>query len=307
MLSLFKAAWYVAGQDGEPQLFPPSENPFDIFAQAQLSPELLADPDNLLFIAGMSLRTPAGRTEAMNFDPNSGSFWLYAGAVSAPALNLRYGPGTYRFTLRSLISGDRHFTLALAEDDYPPVPRLLNFAAAQAIDPTQDFTLHWNEFSGAGVREIRLEIVRAETFEGVMAEGPWPGETTAFRIPAGTLSPATAYVATLSFTRYTLAASGANPQSFAGFEAHTQFPLRTGESGSGPPPARFIGWRRLANGDLELTLQGPAGRRLTLQSAGALDGAWSVLQTVTPAGTTATFVVPATQLGQRQFFRVRVG
>jgi hypothetical protein len=303
-LSLFKAAWYVQTEDAEPELIPQAQDPFDVLAQAQLSPELLADPDNLLFIAGMSLRTPAGRTEAMNFDPAGGSFWFYAGAVSASALNLRYGPGTYRFTLHSLISGDTAYTLALAEDDYPPAPRLLNFTAAQAIDPSQEFVLRWNEFPGAGTREIRLEIAHADTAKVVLAEGPWSGDSTSFRLPAGTLSPDTEYMATLSFTRYTLEAPGADPPSYAGFEAHTEFPLRTRQPG-GEPSVRFTGWRRLANGDLELTLAAPAGRPLTLLGAAALDGAWSPLQTVTPAEATAVLVVPAAQLGARQFFRAR--
>lgn len=303
-LSLFKAAWYVQTQDAEPELLPQAENPFDVLAQARLSPDLLADPDNLLFIAGMSLRTPAGRTEAMSFDPTDGSFWLYAGAVSTPALNLRYGPGTYRFTLHSLITGDTAYTLALAEDDYPPAPRLLNFTAAQAIDPAREFALHWNEFPGAGTREIRLEIVRADTFEAVLAEGPFPGDATNFRIPAGALSPDTAYLATLSFTRYTLETPGADPQGYAGFEAHTQFPLRTRQPGGGPS-VRFLGWRRRANGDLELTVEAPAGRPLTLLGTASLDGAWSPLQTVTPAEVPAVLVVPAAHLGERQFFRAR--
>ena len=303
-LSLFKAAWHVQTQDAEPELLPQAQDPFDVLAQAQLSPEFLADPDNLLFIAGMSLRTPAGRTEAMSFDPAGGSFWFYAGAVSAPALNLRYGPGTYRFTLHSLITGDSAYMLALAEDDYPPAPRLLNFAAAQAIDPAQEFTLHWSEFPGAGTREIRLEIARADTAEVVLADGPWPGDSTSFRIPAGTLSPDTAYAATLSFTRYTLEAPGADPPSYAGFAAHTQFPLRTRQPG-GEPTVRFTRWRRLANGDLELTVEAPAGRVLTLLGAATLGDAWSPLQTVTPAEATAVLVVPAAQLGDRRFFQAR--
>ena len=303
-LSLFKAAWYVQTEDAQPELLPQAEDPFDVLARAQLSPDLLADPDNLLFIAGMSLRTPAGRTEAMSFDTTSGEFWFYAGAVSAPALNLRYGPGTYRFTLHSLITGDTAYTLSLVEDDYPPAPRLLNFTAAQAIDPAQEFALRWNEFPGAGTREIWLEIARADTAEVVLAEGPLPGDRTSLHIPAGTLSPDTAYVATLSFTRYTIEAPGADPPSYAGFEAHTEFPLRTRQPG-GEPNVRFTGWRRLANGDLELTVEAPAGRPLTLLGATALNGAWSPLQTVTPTGATAVLVVSAAQLGERQFFRAR--
>lgn len=301
-VSVFKAAWYVQETDAEPALLPQAQNPFDLLARAQLSPEFLADPDNLLFISGMTLHAPFAHV--MNFDPESGLFWYYVGAVTAQALNLRHPPGNYRFTLHSVISGDLHYTVPLMSDDYPPAPRLLNFTAAQAIDPAQDFTLRWNEFTGTGGREIRLEIARADTAEVVLAEGPLPGDRTSLRIPAGTLTPETDYLATLTFTRYTTEWLDTDPQAFAGFEAVTQFPLRTGPAG-GSPPARFTGWRRLPNGDLELTLEGAPGRPLTLLGADALNGPWSPLETRTPAGTTTTFVVPAGQLGNRRFFRGR--
>lgn len=302
-VSVFKTAWYVQEADAEPELLPQAQNPFDLLARAQLSPEFLADPDNLLFISGMSLRAPT-QTYPLNFDPESGLFWYYVGAVTAQALNLRHPPGNYRFTLHSLISGQLHYTVPLPADDYPPAPRLLNFPAARAIDPAQDFTLRWNEFTGPGGREIRLEIARADTAEVVLAEGPLPGDLTALRIPAGTLAPETDYLATLTFTRYTTESLDTDPQAFAGFEAITQFPLHTGPAG-GAPPTRFTGWRRLPNGDLELTLEGAPGRPLTLLGAEALNGPWSSLETRTPAGTTTSFVVPAGQLGDRRFFRAR--
>lgn len=301
-VSVFKTAWYVQEADAEPALLPQAQNPFDLLARAQLSPEFLADPDNLLFISGMTLHAPF--PHAMNFDPESGLFWYYVGAVTAEALNLRHPPGNYRFTLRSVISGELHYTVPLYTDDYPPAPRLLNFTAAQAIDPAQDFTLRWNEFTGTGGREIRLEIARADTAEVVLAEGPLPGDLTALRIPPGTLTPETDYLGTLTFTRYTTEWLDMDPQAFAGFEAITQFPLRTGPAG-GAPPTRFTGWRRLPNGDLELTLEGAPGRPLTLLGADALNGPWSSLETRTPAGTTTTFVVPAALLGDRRFFRAR--
>lgn len=303
-VSVFKTAWYVQDRDAEPELLPQAENPFDLLARAQLSPEFLADPDNLLFISGMTLRTPAGQTYAMNFDPAGGLFWYYAGAVTAQALNQRHPPGDYRFTLRSLISGDLPITVPLAADDYPPAPRLLNFPAAQAINPAQDFTLRWNEFAGAGSRDIRLEIARADTADVVLAEGPLSGDLTALPIPADTLEPDTGYLATLSFTRFTVASPGSDPAMYAGFEAHTRFPLRTAPRGDLPPP-RFTGWRRLPEGDLELTLDHPPGAALTLLGSETPTGPWLELETRPTTGTTTTFVVPAAQLGDRRFFRAR--
>ncbi len=304
-LRLFKAGWYVQTGDAEPELLPQAQQPFDFTATAALSPELLADPDALMFLAGLSLRTPGGRTEAMELDPLAGLFVWYEGAVSAQALNLRYGAGTYRFTLHSLISGDTSFTVPLAPDDYPPAPRLLNFTAAQAVDPAREFTLEWNAFTGEGERLIGLELARAETFEVVWAAHPLPGDATTHRIPAGVLAPETRYRLNLWFTRYTHAAPTADPPAFAGFESFTEVPLRTVQPG-GSPQVRFTTWRRLPDGGLELTLEGPPGARLTLQGAEGVTGPWTALETRPAAGITATFVVPAGQLGARRFFRARI-
>lgn len=304
-LTLFKAGWYAQSQDAEPEPLLQALQPFDFTATAALSPELLADPDALLFISGLTLRTPAGRTVALELDLQAGLFVWYEGAVSAQALNLRYGPGTYRFTLHSLISGDTSFTVPLPADEYPPAPRLLNFTAAQAVDPSRDFTLHWNAFTGGGERVIGLEIARVAPFEVVWAADSLSGEATTHRLPAGTLEPETSYRLTLRFTRYSHASPTADPPAFAGFESYTEVPLRTVQAG-GSPVARFTTWRRLPEGGLELTLENPAGRRLTLEGAEGVNGPWTDLETRTTAGPTTTFVVSAGQLGARRFFRARL-
>ncbi len=300
---LFKAAWYIQDSEEDPALLPQAEEPFDFAATARLSDELLADPDALLFISGMTLCTPAGRTEVMDFAPGSGGFLFYEGAVTAQALNLRFGPGDYRLTLRSLITGDTAYTVPLAPDDYPPAPKILNFAAAQAIDPGADFTLRWAEFTGGGIRRITLEIADGENFEVVFAPPPLEGEATTVVIPAGTLQPNHAYVVTLLFTRLTHAVLEAVPQIVSGFEAHSHAPLRT--TGGSRPPPRFARWRLLTGGELELRVLSPAGGRITLESAAGPVGSWQTLEAVDPVNGEAVFIVPRAVLGERRFFRAR--
>ncbi len=303
-LFLYKAAWYQQTDEGDPAPLPPSLGPFDIFTQAYLSDRLLNDPDALMFITGMTLRTPSGRVEGMEFDPDSGAFVFGAEAASPQALNLRYGPGTYRFTLASLITGNSVFTLELGADDYPPAPKVTNFTAAQNVDPAADFSLEWVEFPGGGDREIWLEIFAAADDSLVFETGPLPGTERRVIIPAGTFEADREYRVRLTFTRYTRADAAAMPAVYTAFEAYNLLPARA-VAGGAPAPSAFTGWQRLPNGDLELTLSCTPGRALIIEGAAALGSPWQDLVSVTPSASPARVVVPASALGERRFVRAR--
>lgn len=299
---VFKAAWYEQTSAEGPVLFPQADDPFDYTAVAYLSPEVLADPDWSLWINGVMLRTPSGRTEALTINP-SGSFDFYEGAVTAQALNLRYGPGNHRFTLSSVLTGESSYEVPLAEDDYPPAPAVTNFETAQHIDATRDFTLQWAPFTGGGERTVWLEVADTTTFQVVFDPGPLDGDATSTVIPAGTLVDGRDYQATVIFTRYTHMAPEATPATFSGFEAYNQVRVHAGGGGGPPAPSRFSTWNRLANGDLELTLECTAGRPLTLQGAAQPAGPWNVVQTLTPPSSPATLTVPAASLAAVPFYR----
>jgi hypothetical protein len=299
-LFLFKAAWYRQADAGEPALLAPSDGPFDFYAQAHLSDEFLSDPDALDWITGMTLRTPSGRTEGMQFD-GLGTFWFGADAVSSSSLNTRYGAGTYRFTLSSILTGNSIFTIGLGADDYPPAPQVINFTAGQAIDPTAEFALQWTEFTGGGDRQIWLEIEDADG-EFVFSAGPLPGTDLQALIPADTFEPARDYFAQLTFTRYTQANDATVPALYTAFEAYNWVPLRT-SAGGAPAPSSFTAWQRLANGDLELTIACTPGRPLTVQGVASLGSPWQDITSLTPDVSPVKVVVAMTTLGQRRILR----
>ena len=301
-LFLFKAAWYEQNSPDDPALLPAGQDPYDITSLVRLSDQLLSDPEWYLWITGLILRTPTGRSEPLTPDFSSGVFSFYDGASSTSALNSRYGAGTYRFTLSSVLTGNSNFDLPLASDDYPPTPKITNFDAAQAVDPIQPFTLRWVEFPGED-RAIWLEIWDEQTFETVLTAGPLDGDQTSFVIPPETLKPGITYFAQLSFSRYTHVATGTVPQVFSGFEAYNTFPLKTRSGGSPLSPSTLTGWRRLENGDLAVTVECTEGRPLILEGAAAVDGPWSLLESQVPAASPASFTVSASTLGTRLFLR----
>ena len=201
------------------------------------------------------------------------------------------------------MTGNSNFDVPLAPDDYPPAPKIANFEAAQHIDAAQDFTLRWVAFTGEGERTAWLELMDLTTFEVAFDPGPLDGDATSVVIPAGTLVEGRDYQATLAFTRYTHMGLDAVPFTYAGFEAYNLVPLRTGGDGGILIPSRFTAWNRLANGDLELTLDCTPGRPLTLQGAASSPGAWSVLQTLVPAAASATLTVPREALRSTEYLR----
>jgi hypothetical protein len=84
-------------------------------------------------------------------------------------------------------------TLTLATPTLPPIPAVANDTEAQSIDPSQPFTLRWNNFAGAGAQDAVW--VRIESWEGPLlitpipsAPGPLAGSATEAAIPAGTVS-----------------------------------------------------------------------------------------------------------------------
>jgi hypothetical protein len=86
------------------------------------------------------------------------------------------------------------------------IPKIANYAEAQRIDPTQDFTLRWNAFDpqGAGA-VVRLAIVDEFANRIFLAPNACVPRTldstaTSVVIPAGYLRPGFVYTATLIFT-----------------------------------------------------------------------------------------------------------
>src|SRR5690606_5438128 len=131
------------------------------------------------------------------------------------------------------------FTVA---SNLPPVPQVMNLQAAQAVDPASSFTIEWNSWMGFVTNDrISLEIV-SPSGQSVFSAATdcagsveLPAAATAVMIPAGTLSPGTAYTGYLSFGAVLLAEDDASARLVQrGYQYRTtRFELRTTGSGGG--------------------------------------------------------------------------
>ena len=129
-------------------------------------------------------------------------------------------------------------------DDYPNPPAIANYAQAQAINPSNDFTLRWSGFTGGTANDFifaQLEagtglVFRTSYIPG--APGALSGTNTSWLIASNTLTPGRAYAGRIVFVK----GVGTNSTAYPGvtgagvYFAQTDFSLATIGAGDATAP-----------------------------------------------------------------------
>lgn len=167
--------------------------------------------------AFIPLNAPGTVTNATFSGPNNltmefdGEEWHgESGADSQTMMDNAFPPGAYTFRIYTVHDGLRQVSLNLPATSLPNAPRLVNYAAAQAIDPHSPFTLQWEPFAGATTNDriqVEIELETPWTWRTVFAS-PDPlapnalnGLATSIQIPAGSLPPGRQFTAWISFIK----------------------------------------------------------------------------------------------------------
>ena len=301
-ISLFRTGSYEQLTDADPVPIPESalKSPFTLLSVMEMSGEFLSDPDNLWFVRAVTVQPPTGQLRGMDFFDVFGGFVLFETFPSASALEAAFAAGRYRYTFGSLITGDSTFDLSLPDATLPAVPRVVNFAAAQTVDPGQLFVLQWAE-AAPSAGGARLRVFSPESGEVVYDSGVIVGEPTSAAIPAGSLQGGRTYAAEIMITRIDVDESDGVPGLSAESVAVTTVPLTTTSGGGGSLTITSISSG--ADGSVRFVIDCSPGLPLELQSAPALGPAWETVSTATPESTPTTLVVPAGTVGDLSFFR----
>ena len=267
-------------------------------------------PTNNL-ITSAKLQVPGGPLLTLtNFLGLGRSFVTIEEYASQTALDTARPNATYNLQLTRTTGGPVSADISLA-GSWPPTPQILNYAAAQAVDPSADFVVQWNGFAGATANDsVGFSIVHPTTFWIWTAPDPCvpralANTATSVTIPAGTLQPGTTYAGSLAYTRFTYSSSNAIPDMvlLAMLQKEVNFTLKTtGSSGGGP---RFINWRRLANGNLELKLQGTPGKFYMIEVSENLVGWTNTVPLLAPLDGVITHEISPGTYGSPAFFRAR--
>lgn len=264
--------------------------------QVPLSPDF---PPPYTFIADCMLSGFVTATNATILLPNAttipleldGDKFDYEDGFNTKAeLDSKYPGGTYTLTFYTVHNGIRTANLSLPpSDQYPSTPTIANFTEAQSINPSNNFTLRWNTFTGGTTNDfISLEI---ETQNGneVFHSPHWlepnrlRGTDTSVLIPANTLSPGKVYNCNLIFAKITSTNVTSYPDVTGAvfFAKITLFNIKT--IGTPLPPRLFA----LKEGNnMRITLNADPDYRYVLESSLDLKpGSWvSLGATLTSSG-----------------------
>ncbi len=183
----------------------------------------------------VSLTLPGGSQVALTASGGDSSPSLSAKYLSPAGLDGDYPPGSYTVTFHTSNQGTHAVTLPLPASTFPAAPRIVNFTAAQSVNPDAAFTIQWNGFPG-GTTNNYVQFTVETTDGNSVYQTPGPGQPgalngtdTAATIPANTLTAGTTYQARV------LIANGLGQDTsyglgFSAYFSQTQFPLTTGTS-----------------------------------------------------------------------------
>jgi hypothetical protein len=282
---------------------PHSEDPFSFAA-------IVTQPAGGPAVSNATLTLPNGTQEVLDPIPFSSFFFLTESFPTAAQRETAFPAGAY--TLRFDQAGQPQRVIQMTMPaTLPPVPRLQNFEAAQAINPASDFTLTWNAFTGANAATDYLSLFIFSDSETIFAAPDpcvpreLPVTATSIVIPAGTLQAGRTYTANLSFTRGFYMSTNAIPEmaGYGSLMSTTEFSIRTaGGTGEAQAP-RFVEHNLLPNGNPELVLTGTPGHAYTIQRATRLANPdWTTVGSATPDATGRARFEDATTGGARPAF-----
>ncbi|HRI12774.1 MAG TPA: hypothetical protein PLX89_07185 [Verrucomicrobiota bacterium] len=300
-ISLFRSGSYLQLGDSAPEPIPetPEESPFILLSVMQMTDSFLSDPDNLLFVSAVTMDPPTGLLRGMDFIEDFAGFVYFDTFTTALALENAFRAGTYQFTFGSLIVGDEVFNLSLPNASMLAPPQILNFEAAQAVDPTRSFVFNWTpdspDFGGA-----RLEVY--DTADGTQAydSGPILGAVSSAEIPANTLQIDRSYQAEITFTRFDVLENESIPTQAAGSMVTTRVSLKTSSGVS--PTVRILSISVDTADQAVLVIECTPGIPLSLQQAGSLTANWETVRAFTPDTSPAEVTLSAGQFGNAAFF-----
>lgn len=204
-----------------------------------------ATPDSILLAA---LELP-DTEDPIIVESSGDNFVTVRSFASQAALDGAFPEGSYTLVLLSgtpTFEGPAEFYLD--ESGYPITPQISNYAAAQSMDATMDFTLSWNAFAGSVASDF-IQLTVTDSSGMIVFQTGRPGQDSVLgggaasvTIPAGQLS-AGNYDATLAFHRVI----SEDTQSYAGgygiasYAKETSFTIQaTGGGGTDTVPPTLV-------------------------------------------------------------------
>jgi hypothetical protein len=284
--AIFKGASYEQTSAADP--LPAANAPYGfgaIVGAVEAGPELSEG----------SVTIPGAGEQELDPAPFTGDLFWFSTVPTEELWMSLFPEGSYTLRFTAVGESERVIAMDLPSEDFP-TPKIANFGAAQSIDASQDFTLHWNEFTGAGDDGYLSVVITDETFDSeIVFQVPnycVPIEiapsATSVVIPADTLVADRVYQGILTFGRYGYLSTNDIPEmaGSCGVSKMTSFTLNTTTGGGAAIPATFNAVRILGNGNPEMSLTGTGGLDYRVERTGSMAAPnWVEVGVVTMDGT----------------------
>jgi len=159
---------------------------------------------------GITVTFPGGGISNLVQNPVQPEDWTFGGYKTNEAtVETNFPPGNYSFTVNATASNETVVVAFPASLVQPSAPHLTNLVAAQAVDSTQPFTLHWDPFAGGTAADsIVAGLTTNWQSPNIGAPGALNGTATSVSIPAGIMEPGKTYSASVGFSHPILATNG---------------------------------------------------------------------------------------------------
>ena len=261
-------------------------------------------------VTAASLEFPDGSTTNLTA---FGSFAYFASFETEAEMLQEYPAGTYteRFTQTGL---PERVVPIQAHIDFPPIPKIANFAEAQAVNPQQAFTLQWVAFTGASGNDfISMYIYDEEDVSRpVVFQAPDPcvplelePTDTSIVLPPNTFQTGRSYVGELLFGKSFLYSTNTFPMMYGyGFNFRAvRFPMKA-EGGVLPADPAVLSNGRVQDTDrFAFDLEGTPATAYKIQRVDRLDAVtWPEIGTVTTDATGAAAFEDGQILGAGPWF-----
>ena len=254
--------------------------------------------------------TPATVTNLQQNPVRLEDYYMFSVSNNAAGFESAFPQGNYVFNVQAVAS-NQSVTVALPVSmQQPNAPHLTNYAAAQAVNPAQPFTLGWDAFTGGTSTDFVYFAVSLkgtniyETPSYLLGTNALPGTALWTNIPGGTLRSNTTYDASIMFVRAAYVTNNAGYSSSAIRATVTQFPIVT----LGTPLVLTNAVR--SGGVFSFDVLCAIGQTFTLLSSTnpALPAAqWSALLTTNSTVTRVHYSDPQSTTNRALFYRARNG
>ena len=252
----------------------------------------------------LKLPTAAVTNLSQNFLQRENYYLVYF-ETNLTTFDSVFPAGSYQFLVQAATSNQQVNVTLSAPASQPAAPHVANYAAAQAVNASQNFTLTWDAFSGGTAADYVYVTVGNNVFATASpgVSGALPGTATSVVIPAGRLQAGSNYTASVGFYR---ASWSTNASYVAGTYRGTltEFSLVTT---GGVVVHPTLGKVSLSGGKVGFDVSASSSVAFTVEYATSLAPAnWQSLITTNMAGGTLRLIDPRPMTDKAVFYRVKV-